>query len=88
MKNGRPFDKDAFENRFQILVYAAHSNSFRVSDVALDVVNASNNAIRNYLKDLMQLGYVERYTIYDYRATDVAKGLFGVNMTKHDGEGR
>lgn len=78
MKSGRPFDKDAFENRFQILVYAAHSNSFRVSDVALDVVNASNNAIRNYLKDLMQLGYVERFTIYDYRATEVAKGLFGV----------
>ncbi|MCH7391843.1 hypothetical protein [Acinetobacter dispersus] len=88
MKNGRPFDKDAFENRFQILVYAAHSNSFRVSDVALDVVNASNNAIRNYLKDLMQLGYVERHTIYDYRATDVAKGLFGVNVTTRDGEGR
>jgi len=78
VKNGRPFDKDAFENRFQILVYAAHSNSFRVSDVALDVVDLSNNSIRNYLKDLMQLGYVERYTIYDYRATEVAKGLFGV----------
>lgn len=77
MKSGRPFDKDAFENRFQILVYAAHSNSFRVSDVALDVVNASNNAIRNYLKDLMQLGCIERFTIYDYRATEAAKGLFG-----------
>ena len=78
MKSGRPFDKDTFENRFQILVYAAHSNSFRVSDIALDVVSASNNTIRNYLKDLIKLGYVERHTIYDYRATELAKGIFGV----------
>ena len=78
MKKGRPLDIVAFENRFQILVYAANNKSFKTNDIAQAVLSVSNSAIRNYLNDLVQLGYIERISITEYRATDFFKQLFDV----------
>ncbi|MFW2152826.1 hypothetical protein [Acinetobacter gyllenbergii] len=86
MKSGRPLDIESFENRFQILVYAAHNKTFRTNDIALAVVSASLQTIRNYLNELAQLGYIEKITTRDYKATEFAKQLF--NVSKRDGEGR
>lgn len=86
MKSGRPLDIESFENRFQILVYAAHNKTFKTGDIALAVVSASLQTIRNYLNELAQLGYVEKVSTREYQATDFAKQLF--NVTTRDGEGR
>ncbi|MEB3790122.1 FaeA/PapI family transcriptional regulator [Acinetobacter sp. IK40] len=86
MKSGRPLDIVSFENRFQILVYATNNKRFKTSDIALAVVSASLQTIRNYLNELAQLGYIERISIREYRATEFAKQLF--NVTTRDGEGR
>lgn len=67
-----------FENRLDILIFAAHSRStFTVSDIFEAVLEAQRVTIRKCLKDLVNAGYLEKVTIYDYKATDKAKQLFG-----------
>ena len=68
-----------FENRLDILIFAAHSRStFTVADIFEAVLEAQRVTIRKCLKDLVNAGYLEKVTIYDYKATDKAKQLFGV----------
>ncbi|MEG2445925.1 MAG: FaeA/PapI family transcriptional regulator [Acinetobacter sp.] len=86
MKNGRPASSDSFENRFQILVYATNNKSFKTADIALAVVSVSYQTIRIYLNELIQLGYIEKITTRDYRATDFAKQLFNVGVDGRVGD--
>lgn len=88
MKSGRPLDIESFENRFQILVYAAHNKVFKTSDIALAVVSASLQTIRSYLRELIKLGYIEKISVREYQATEFVKQLFNVGVTERDGEGR
>lgn len=68
-----------FENRLSILIFAAHSKkTFNVSDIFEAVIDAKRVTIRNCLKDLINAGYLEKVTTYDYKATEKAKQLFGV----------
>lgn len=68
-----------FQNRFDILIFAVHSKkTFNVLDIFEAVIDAKRVTIRNCLKDLINAGYLEKVTIYDYRATEKAKQLFGV----------
>ena len=83
MKSGRPLDIEAFENRFQILVYAVHNPKFRTSDIANAVITASLQTIRNYLGELAELGYIEKTSTQNYQATKFARELFGVKH-EHD----
>lgn len=79
MKSGPKKIHQMFESRLSILIYAAHRpDPFRVSDVILDVVHSSSQAVRKMLCELIDLGYIEKTTIYDYRATNFTKQLFGV----------
>lgn len=67
-----------FENRLDILIYAAHAKrTFNVTDVFEAVIDAKRVTIRNCLRDLISAGYLEKVTIYDYKATEKAKQLFG-----------
>lgn len=70
---------EQLEKRLMVLSFAVHSSTlFSISDIQRNVMNASNSSIRTYLLDLMSIGYVERVTVWTYRATDKAKQLFGV----------
>ena len=67
-----------FENRLDILIYAVHTpGSFNVTDVFEAVLDSMRTTIRRCLKDLVEVGYLEKVSIYDLKATDKAKALFG-----------
>lgn len=70
--------KFIFENRLDILIYAVHTpGPFNVTDIFEAVLNTTRMTIRNCLKDLVAMGYLEKISIYDFKATDKAKELFG-----------
>jgi predicted transcriptional regulator of viral defense system len=72
--------KIMFASRMDILIYAAHlKRTFTVRDVFNDVIDAHRMTIRNCLRDLIECGYLEKVSIYDFQATHKAKELFGVN---------
>lgn len=78
-------DKDrtaaSFQKRFDILVYAAHSGcEFTVKDISEAVISSQLMTIRNCLKDLIKCGYLVKPTIYTFKATEMAKQLFGVKQ--------
>lgn len=73
--------KTSFEKRMDILIYAAHSGvEFTVKDISEAVINSQIITIRNCLKDLIECGYLVKTTIYTFKATDMAKELFGVKV--------
>lgn len=71
--------KLAFEKRMDILVYAVHKQAeFKIKDVIADVIELSPSSVRFCLADLVECGYLEKTSIYTFKATDFAKQLFGV----------
>lgn len=80
MKSGRKPSAQTFENRMSILIYAVHKvELFKVRDIVLSVVSLPTASVRGILVELIELGYLEKVTIYDYRATTFARQLFGVH---------
>lgn len=71
---------EIFENRMDILVFAAHANIFNVTDIHQLVLSTSRMTIRNCLKDLVESEYIERLTPYDFQATSKTRELFGVKQ--------
>ena len=70
---------EQFEKRMVILCFAVRTSGlFSISDIQGSGIDAGANSIRTCLLDLMSLGYVERVTVWTYRATGKAKQLFGV----------
>ena len=70
--------KFIFENRLDILIYAVHTpGSFNVTDIFEAVLDTTRMTIRRCLKDLVDVGYLEKVSVYDFKATDKAKELFG-----------
>lgn len=79
MKSGRQKTTQMFDRRFSILIYAVNKkDTFFTSDISEAVVECSTSAARGYLLDLMELGYIERVTIYEYKATQMLKELFNI----------
>lgn len=79
MKTGRQETAQMFDRRFAIVIYAANQkNTFRTRDISETVVQCSMGAARRYLLDLVELGYIERVTIYEYKATQMLKKLFNI----------
>lgn len=72
--------KTSFEKRLDVLIYAAHTQSeFTVRDISEAVLDCQIMTVRNCLKDLVELGYLVKTTVYTFKATDLAKQLFGVS---------
>jgi hypothetical protein len=70
---------DQFELRLGLLRYIAHLNrSVSISEIQEAEIDKSPRIIRGYLADLIQLGYVQKASIWTYGATEKAKQLFGV----------
>lgn len=68
-----------FENRFDILLFAVHTpDQFRVGDISTCVLGATKWTIRRCLNDLVEIGYLERTANNKFKATGMAKELFGV----------
>lgn len=83
MKTGRQETAQMFDRRFAIVIYAANQEgTFRTRDISESVVHCSTDAARRYLLDLIELGYIERVTIYEYKATQMLKELFNVKGAK------
>lgn len=72
--------QEIFENRFDILLFAAHTKTFNVTDIFEAVLDTSRMTIRNCLKDLVESGYIEKFSVYDFRATNKTKELFKVAL--------
>ena len=73
--------KSAFEKRLDILVYAAHKGcEFTVKDISDAVLESHLITIRRCLADLIECGYLVKTTVYKFKATDMAKQLFGVKL--------
>ena len=71
--------KSAFEKRMDILIYAVHASAdFTVKDIYERVVDCPVITIRQCLKDLIECGYLIKTTTYTFKATEMAKQLFGV----------
>lgn len=85
MKTGRQETAQMFNRRFAIVIYAANQEgTFRTRDISETVVQCSTNAARLYLLDLIELGYIERVTIYEYKATQMLKELFNIAEKKNE----
>lgn len=70
---------DQFELRLGLLRYIAHLNrSVSISEIQEAEIDKSPQIIRGYLADLIQLGYVQKASVWTYGATEKAKQLFGV----------
>jgi len=70
---------DQFELRLGLLRYIAHLNrSVSISEIQEAEIDKSPQIIRGYLADLIQLGYVQKASVWTYSATEKAKQLFGV----------
>lgn len=76
MKNGRPESQLSFDARLNILIYAVNNPTFSTRDINEAVVSVSLNTIRNVIRELTELGYLERVSIYQHKATDLLLGLF------------
>ncbi|WP_049175113.1 hypothetical protein [Acinetobacter ursingii] len=76
MKNGRPESQLGFDARLNILIYAVNNPKFSTRDINEAVVSASLNTIRNIIRELTELGCIERVSIYQHKATDLLLGLF------------
>ena len=78
--NSQNRSKSAFEKRMDILIYAVHASAdFTVKDIYERVVDCQVMTVRQCLKDLIECGYLIKTTIYTFKATEMAKQLFGVN---------
>ena len=77
--NSQNRSKSAFEKRMDILIYAVHTSAdFTVKDIYERVVDCQVMTVRQCLKDLIECGYLIKTTIYTFKATEMAKQLFGV----------
>ena len=69
---------DQFELRLGLLRYIAHLNrSVSISEIQEAEIDKSPQIIRGYLADLIQLGYVQKASVWTYSATEKTKQLFG-----------
>lgn len=76
--------RSSFEKRMDILIFAAHSSrEFTAKDIHECVVDCQVMTIRKCLKDLIESGYLEKTTIYTFKATEKSKQLFGVSNATH-----
>ncbi|WP_332605456.1 hypothetical protein [Acinetobacter sp. ESBL14] len=81
--------RESIQNCMDILIYATHATMpFKLSELRRDVVESTKAKAYSIIIILMDLGYIEKVTCTTYQATEFAKGLFGVNVTTRDGEGR
>lgn len=77
--NSQNRSKSAFEKRMDILIYAVHASAdFTVKDIYERVVDCQVMTVRQCLKDLIECGYLIKTTTYTFKATEMAKQLFGV----------
>ena len=77
--NSQNRSKSAFEKRMDILIYAVHASAdFTVKDIYERVVDCQVMTVRQCLKDFIECGYLIKTTIYTFKATEMAKQLFGV----------
>lgn len=68
-----------FENRLDILIYAANlGRAFTATEILEAVLDVQRDTVRRCLKDLTHAGYVHRISITHFLATSKTKELFGV----------
>ena len=68
----------AFENLFNIVLYATHNNVFTIKDLGECVLDAPANTIQNYVQVLIKFGYLEKDSLITYKATEYAKDFMNV----------
>lgn len=68
----------AFENLFNIVLYATHNNVFTIKDLGECVLDAPSNTIQNYVQGLIKFGYLEKDSLITYKATEYAKDIINV----------
>lgn len=70
---------DQFELRLGLLRFIAYlTHSISISEIQEAEVDKNPQVIRGYLADLIELGYVQKDSVWTYSATEKAKQLFGV----------
>ena len=70
---------ESFARRMDILIFIAHAGkAITIRELCESVLDANQATVRDCLKDLMGVGYLERESIWTYIPTDKAKQLFGV----------
>lgn len=70
--------RNSFEKRLDILIFSVHSKrEITVTDVLSCVLETTRMTARACLNDLVACGYLEKTTIYKFKATEKAKQLFG-----------
>lgn len=71
--------RSSFEKRLDILIFSVHSKrEITVTDVLNCVLETTCMTARACLNDLVKSGYLEKTTVYKFKATEKAKQLFGV----------
>lgn len=68
----------AFDNLFNIILYATHNTVFTVKDLSECVLDAPVNTIQNYVQGLIKFGYLEKDSLITYKATEYAKDIMNV----------
>ena len=68
----------AFDNLFNIVLYATHNTVFTVKDLSECVLDAPMNTIQNYVQGLIKFGYLEKDSLITYKATEYSKDLMNV----------
>ncbi|MEN3979055.1 hypothetical protein [Acinetobacter sp. CWB-B33] len=78
-KSDRDRARNSFEKRLDVLVFIVHAGcEITVTDVLDSVLETTRMTARACLNDLVSCGYLEKTTIYKFKATEKAKQLFGV----------
>lgn len=73
----KPTASEQFERRLDILIYSAYATTaFTVKDIFDRVFEAQIQVVRSCMTDLVKTGYLEKVSVYKYRATDKTKQLF------------
>lgn len=79
-KPSRERARNSFEKRLDILVFIVHAGcEISVTDVLDSVLETTRMTARACLNDLVSCGYLEKSTIYKFKASEKAKQLFGVS---------
>lgn len=79
-KGGRIISAGSFANRLDLLVFAVYATKpFRYVEAQTFAAEGSYPTIGKYLRDLLELGLLEKTSKCKYQATRKAKQLFGAN---------
>ncbi|MDH0032034.1 MULTISPECIES: hypothetical protein [unclassified Acinetobacter] len=79
--------REAVGHSIDILLYAVRATSpFKISELRKDVVESTKTKTYSIILILISFGYIEKVSCCTYQATDFAKEMFGVGVTKNDGE--